>query len=82
MKDAVKLYDETAPNWLRTICPIETPREKYRRIEKEIKDLDRAEKNAREAFSDRMEEIHDRQLFLMDQRLKAIDEIEASGDEL
>ena len=82
MSRAVTLHNETTPTWYRTICPLETPEEKYRRIEQEMKDLDRAEKTARAAFADRMEAINDRQLFLMDQRLKEIAEIERAGGEV
>lgn len=81
-EEAVQLYDETTPNWLRTICPLETPQEKFRRIEGEMKDAERQKKHLIESHRTRMESIDDRLLFLMDQRLKTINEIEAMGDEV
>ena len=82
MSEAIKLYDETTPHWLRTICPLETPIEKFRRIEGEMKDAERQKKHLLESHRSRMEALDDRLLFLMDQRLRVIDEIEAMGDEI
>jgi hypothetical protein len=80
--EPITLYPETSPHWFRTICPLETPQEKFRRIEGEMKDAERQKKHLIESHRTRMESIDDRLLFLMDQRLKTINEIEAMGDEV
>lgn len=80
--EPVTLYPETSPHWFRTICPLETPHEKFRRIEGEMMDAERQKKRLKEQYRTRTEAIDDRLLFLMDQRLRTINEIEAMGDEI
>lgn len=82
MNAPIKLYDESTPNWLRTICPKETPREKYERSERELKKAEQQKRFLEEAYKDKMEDLDNRLLFLMDLRLQAINEIEATGDEV
>jgi hypothetical protein len=82
MSNPITLYDETTPTWLRTICPVETPLEMYRRIQREIKKAEEQKKYLIEVHRERIEAIDDRLMFLMDQNLRAIEAVEASGDEI
>jgi hypothetical protein len=80
--EPITLYPETSPHWFRTICPLETLQEKYRRIEGEMKDAERQKKRLKEQYRTRMEAIDDRLLFLMDQRIQVVNTLDEMGEEL
>lgn len=82
MSEPITLFEETTPSWFNPIIPKETPQERYRRIEREMKELEKLEKQVRAECLARVEAIHDRQLNLMDQRIKVLNELEAMGEEV
>lgn len=82
MSEAIQLYPETSPSWLRSILPLETPFEKARRIEQAFKEVERARDNAKAVYDDRIEHLDNYELFLMDQHKRVQAELEAIGEEV
>lgn len=75
-------YPNTAPSWLRSILPLETPFERAERIEKAFKEVEKARANAKAIYDDRIENLDDYELFLHDQRLRVLKELEALGEDV